>query len=29
VPVPQALREVYGFGPEEVEARLLAATGRG
>jgi hypothetical protein len=29
VSVPQALREVYGFGPEEVEARLLAATGRG
>ena len=29
MPVPQALREVYGFGPEEVEARLLAATGRG
>lgn len=26
--VPQALRSAYGFGPEEVESRLLAAAGK-
>ena len=29
LPVPQALRETYGFGPDEVETRLLAVGGRG
>jgi hypothetical protein len=27
--VPDAMRQAFGFGPEEVEARLLAAGGRG
>jgi len=26
--VPEALREAFGFGPEEVEARLLAMGGK-
>jgi len=27
-PLPQAMRNAFGFGPEEVEARLLAAGGK-
>ena len=27
-PVPQAMRQAFGFGPDEVETRLLAAAGR-
>jgi hypothetical protein len=27
-PVPKAMREAFGFGPDEVESRLLAAAGR-
>jgi hypothetical protein len=26
--VPQAMRQAFGFGPEDVETRLLAAAGR-
>lgn len=28
-PLPQALRNAFGFGPEDIEARLLAAGGKG